>query len=148
MVAFKYKWRTLYVVLFIGLLFLFADQISVQLFKNVFERLRPCHNPEITSIVHIINGHCGGRFGFVSSHASNSFALAIFVGLFLRNHYRFIFPAMAFWAALVSYSRVYVGVHYPADIIGGAILGTAVAVFVYYLMKFLNKRLNLKIEII
>jgi undecaprenyl-diphosphatase len=146
--AFKYKWKTLYVGLFIGLLFALADQTSVQLFKNVFERLRPCHNPDITSVVHIINGHCGGKFGFVSSHATNSFALAVFIGFFLRSHYRFIFPLMVFWAALVSYSRIYVGVHYPADILCGAILGTIIAIFVYYLMKYINKRFNLKIEII
>lgn len=148
MIAFKYKWKTVIIGVFIGLLFLLADQISVQLFKNVFERLRPCHNPEITSMVHIINNHCGGRFGFVSSHAANSFALAIFTGLLLKNHYRFIFPVIVFWAVLVSYSRIYVGVHYPADILGGAILGTAVAFFVFYLMKFMNQRFNFKIEII
>ena len=147
MIAFKYKWKTILIGIFIGLLFVLADQISVQLFKNVFERLRPCHNPEITSMVHTL-GRCGGRFGFVSSHASNSFALAIFTGLLLRNHYRFLFPIIVFWAVLVSYSRVYVGVHYPGDILGGAILGAVVAVFVYSLMKFINKRFNLKIEII
>ena len=147
MIAFKYKWKTILIGIFIGLLFVLADQISVQLFKNVFERLRPCHNPEIASIVHTL-GRCGGQFGFVSSHASNSFALAIFTGLLLRNHYRFIFPLIVFWAVLVSYSRIYVGVHYPADVLGGAILGTIVAIFVYYLMKFINKRFNLKIELI
>ena len=143
----KHKKKAIYIIVFIGLLILLGDQISVQLFKNVFERLRPCYNPEITGIVHTINNHCGGKFGFLSSHATNSFALAVFIGLLLRHHYRFIFVAMLFWAALVSYSRIYVGVHYPADILCGAILGSIIAIFVYYLMKYVNKRFTLKIVI-
>jgi len=144
--ASKHKWKTLYFFLFMTLLFTMSEQISVQLFKNVFERLRPCHNETISSLVHIINGHCGGQYGFVSSHATNSFALAMFISLFLRNHYRFIFPILLFWAVSVSYSRIYVGVHYPADILGGAILGTVIALFVYHLMKYINNRFNLKID--
>ena len=144
--SYQFKWRAFYVVAFLALLFSLADQTSVLLFKNVFERLRPCHNATITDIVHTINNHCGGKFGFVSSHASNSFALAVFSGLLLRKYYRFIFPALVFWAALVSYSRIYVGVHYPGDILGGAILGSVIAIFVYHLMKYVNMRFNLKIE--
>lgn len=145
LIAFKFKWKTLYIVLFIGILILLGDQISVQLFKNVFERFRPCHNADISAIVHTINEKCGGKFGFVSSHATNSFALAIFIGLLLKTHYKFIFLIMLFWATLVSYSRIYVGVHYPGDILGGAILGTLIAIVTYHLMKSTNKRFNLKI---
>ena len=123
-----------------------SDQASVQLFKNVFERLRPCHNPDINTMIHI-TGSCGAKYGFVSSHAANSFALAVFVGLLLRHHYRYIMTGMLLWAALVSYSRIYVGVHYPGDILGGAILGGVIALFIYALMKYINHRFNLKITL-
>ena len=142
----KFKWKALYVGIFIGLLFLIGDQVSVKLFKDVFERLRPCHNPQIADLVHTLYGHCGGQFGFVSSHATNGFALAVFSGLILKSRYRYILPLMLFWAALVSYSRVYVGVHYPGDILGGAILGTIVGILVFWLMKKANIKFNLKIE--
>ncbi len=134
-----------YIGFFIGLLILIADQTSVHLFKNVFERLRPCKNPEILNLVHVTGG-CGGKFGFVSSHATNSFALAVFIGILLKKHYKLFFPAMLFWAGIVAYSRVYVGVHYPGDILGGTILGSIVGVVVFWLMKLLNRQFNLKIE--
>ncbi len=142
----KFKLKAIYMVLFIGILFALSDQISVGLFKDVFQRLRPCHNPAIANMVHLINGWCGGQYGFVSSHASNSFALAVFTGLVLKTHFKLIFPLLLLWSSLVSYSRVYVGVHYPGDILGGAILGTIIAIFVFWIMKKLNKLLNLKIK--
>lgn len=147
LVAKNYGWKTLIIGFFIGLVFTIGDRTSVMAFKDVFERLRPCHNPELTGLVHILNGKCGGQFGFVSSHATNSFALALFSGLLLRKHYKYIMPFMLFWAALVSYSRVYVGVHYPADILGGAILGSVVGIFVFWLLKVCNKRFNFKINL-
>lgn len=142
------KWgkKTLIIGLFVGLFFLLGDRISVMFFKDVFERLRPCHNPNIAGLVHLVDG-CGGQYGFVSSHATNSFALAIFTGLLLRKTYKYILIGMLLWAALVSYSRIYVGVHYPGDILGGAILGTIVGLFVFWLMKYSNKHFNLKIEL-
>ena len=145
LLAFRNKWQTLYFVLIFGLLFTLSDQISVQLFKNVFERLRPSHQPALEGLVHVV-GTRGGQFGFVSSHATNSFALAVFMGLIWRKHYRFVFPLMLLWAILVSYSRIYVGVHYPGDILGGAILGSIIAIFVYYLTKWMNTKIRLKIR--
>jgi undecaprenyl-diphosphatase len=132
--------------LFITALILLADQTSVHLFKNMFERLRPCHNPMITDFVHTVHGKCGGQFGFVSSHAANSFALAVFSGLLLKSKYRYFLPLMVFWAAVVSYSRIYLGVHYPADVLGGAILGSILGIFVFWMMKFINQKFNLKLE--
>ncbi len=134
-----------YVGIFIGLLFLISDQTSVKLFKDVFERLRPCHEIDLSGLVHVVDG-CGGKFGFVSSHAANSFAFAIFSGYLLKSNYKYILPLMLFWAALVSYSRIYVGVHYPGDIIGGAILGSIVGILVFWLMKYVNNKLNLKLD--
>ena len=141
----KFKWKVFYIVGFIGLLFFISDQSSVKLFKNVFERLRPCHNPEIADLVHTLN-HCGGQFGFVSSHASNSFALAIFSGFLLKSRYKYILHVLLFWAVLVSYSRIYVGVHYPADILCGAMLGGVLGILVFWFMKIINTKFDLKIE--
>ena len=98
----------------------------------------------LNGLVHLVDGK-GGEYGFVSSHATNSFALAVFSILLLRNQYKFIVPLMLFWALLVSYSRLYVGVHYPADLVGGAVLGAVVAFFVFWLLKISNQKLKLKI---
>jgi len=117
----KYKRRMLILVFLIALTITLTDQLSVHLFKNVFQRLRPCHNAQIASLVHLVHNYCGGAYGFISSHAANTFGIAILSAGLLKNKYFswFIFA----WASLVSYSRIYLGVHYPGDILGGAVLG-------------------------
>jgi undecaprenyl-diphosphatase len=134
----RYKWNALLTVIFIALAITLADQISVKCFKFVFERLRPSHNPEIKEQVNILNGYRGGQFGFVSSHAANTFALAAFTTRLFRNRYFawFIF----IWAAVVSYSRIYLGVHYPLDILGGAALGMILGYLVFYLYNLFGNR--------
>ena len=134
----RYKWNALITIIFIAITITLADQISVKCFKFVFERLRPSHNPEIKEQVNILNGYRGGQFGFVSSHAANTFALAAFTTRLFKNKYFswFIF----LWAAVVSYSRIYLGVHYPLDIIGGALLGMGLGFFVSYLYSLFGNR--------
>ena len=83
-------------------------------------RYRPCKNAELTATLHNPVG-CGGWYGFASSHATNTFAVAIFVSLLLKKRAAWI--GLLCWAALVSYSRIYLGKHYPADVVGGAMLG-------------------------
>jgi len=140
----KFKQRLLLITPFIVLLIVMSDQTSVHLFKNVFMRLRPCHNPDISNLVHIVNDHCGGQYGFVSSHATNTFALAFFVGSILKKHMSWLLPSLLVWAAIVSYSRIYLGVHYPADVLCGALLGIIIAKFVLMLFNAVNNRIKTK----
>lgn len=132
-------WRSVFMLLGFGLLITLADQSASGFFKPFFERLRPCHNPEIEHLVHTIK-RCGGQYGFASSHASNTFALGTFLFLVYRNMWS---KLMLVWAAVVSYSRIYAGVHYPGDILMGAILGVLSAFIVYWLYrKFFYKDLQ------
>ncbi|MAC94370.1 MAG: phosphatase PAP2 family protein [Flavobacteriales bacterium] len=133
----KYGKHTWIILIGAALTVTLADQISVQLFKNVFERLRPCHNPDINEMVHIVNNKCGGQFGFVSSHATNTFAIATFLGLLLKGaKKKTTLVLLLIWAAIVSYSRIYLGVHYPLDVLCGGILGVGIGYFVYRLSKY------------
>ena len=118
----EYKWKTLLVLLFVAIAITVSDQVSVHAFKNVFQRLRPCHNPDLALVIHTV-GSCGGQFGFISSHAANSFAVAAFVAGILGGRYKWIVWVMFAWAALIAYSRVYLGVHYPGDVLAGAAVG-------------------------
>lgn len=133
---FKQKGKgSIWILFSIALLITIADQGSVQLFKNVFERLRPCH---VLEQVRLVTERCGGQFGFISSHASNAFALAIFLGKVLKNKKWFI--GLFVWATIVAYSRVYVGVHYPLDIIGGMLWGTFVALVMFNLYHLFREK--------
>ncbi len=111
------------------MVFALTDFTSVHLFKNVFERLRPCRNPELEGLVHLVNGKCGGMYGFISSHAANTFGLAVFMSLIFRQKWLVI--SIMIWATVVSYSRIYLGVHYPFDVIGGAIWGSLIATGIF-----------------
>ncbi len=123
------------------ILIILSDQGSVLFFKNIFHRLRPCHEESLKGFVHIVNGTCGGQFGFISSHAANTMAISIFVFLFLRNK----FPKQAFlifiFPLLVGYSRVYLGIHYPADVLCGIIFGAIVGCVIAMLtLQIISKK--------
>ncbi len=140
----RFGWKGLWWSLpVIALMVWCSDSGSVMLFKNTVQRLRPCHQPELAGLVHTVNERCGGSFGFVSSHASNHFAIAAFmIGALagttrsrLREAAsggaRWIAPVLLGWAALIAYSRIYLGVHYPGDVLVGGLYGSCVgAIFV------------------
>lgn len=126
----------------IGLIILAADQTCATLIRPEIGRLRPANlNNPLSSFVHVVNGYRGGRCGFPSCHAANTFALAVFMSLVIRHKW---FTVMMFsWAFIVSYSRMYLGVHYFGDLFCGATIGSLFAVLFYYLQNYLFKRLNI-----
>ena len=126
------------VVLSVAILITLSDQISVHLFKEVFQRYRPCHNLLLQGKVQLIDGHCGGMYGFVSSHAANTFALITFLIFFFRR--KDFALGMYIWASFVCYSRVYAGVHYPFDILGGMMLGIFLGFIGYRFYFQFNKK--------
>lgn len=105
-----------------GLAILLADRITSGLMKPFFARLRPSHEPALKSVLHLVEGYTGGLYGFASGHAANTVAVAVLMWLVFRNKYQkmvWIF----LWAALMCYTRIYLGVHYPGDIVVGALVG-------------------------
>jgi undecaprenyl-diphosphatase len=127
----KYKMRSFWVIVAAALLITMSDQ-GANLLKNAVQRPRPCKDPEIGYLVVIVNDYCRGAYGFVSNHAANSFALAGFISLMYRK--KWITSGMMLWAAVISYSRIYLGVHYPGDIAAGALLGLMLAYIVYAIL--------------
>jgi undecaprenyl-diphosphatase len=115
------KLELLPMLLFIAIVITLTDQTSVHLFKNVFHRLRPCHEPLLEGIVHLVNDRCGGQYGFISSHAANAFGVTLLVISWVRK--RWVAAIMVAWALLIGYSRIYLGVHYPGDVIAGGLWG-------------------------
>ena len=128
-------------ILFLSILILISDQTS-NLFKNFFERLRPCHDEQISSYMRLVKDSCGGFYSFFSAHASNSFSLASF---FFFVYYKIIQRKIILFfvlASLVSYSRVYIGVHYPLDIITGSIFGFVSGFILFKFWIFSLKRIK------
>jgi len=125
------RWFVLAAVVTIAI----VDPSIHYILKPLFGRLRPCKNPDLSSWLRIIDG-CGGRYGLPSSHAANVMGLAVVGGAFYKISRYYLYPL----AALVALSRVYLGVHYPTDIIAGAIYGAAVGTLAAYLIKLLASK--------
>ena len=133
MVFKQYGRRGWWVLLAVAVVILCTDQLSAHVCKPLFHRLRPCFNPELEGLVHLPKGLPGGRYGFVSSHAANTFGVAAFLTAALRKGYRSVGWWLYAWALVSSYSRIYIGVHYPGDILAGAVLGVLVGLIIWRL---------------
>ncbi len=134
------KNRKLWIPLLLGivLVFVLCDQFSSHLIKPLFQRERPTHYPEIMEHVRTLYGYKGGRYGFISGHATNSFGFAMFTSLLLRNKYYTLYIMAV--ACVISYSRIYLGVHFISDVTGGIIAGILIGYIVYKLYLFVGKK--------
>ena len=137
----SYGWKKLLLYLvIIALLVTFSDQF-VNFIKNFFERLRPNRDPSVMQVIRIVKN--SADFSFVSGHATSSMAVTLFLYLTLKNYYKY---ALLFfiWPLVFAYSRIYVGVHFPIDIICGALLGTLIGTLFYRLsLKVFQKFENI-----
>ena len=134
--------KTLVLLVSIALLITVSDQLS-NFFKIGVGRLRPCYDPDLSGLIRLVKGSCGGKFGYFSAHAANSFAIAIFFAHFFRKSYSFLAWILIVWAFVVSYSRIYVGVHFPLDVLSGAIAGSFLGWLFYRLFILTLNRFQL-----
>lgn len=143
---FTYKYygikKTFVIIIFVALLILASDQTS-NLFKYGFKRLRPCHDETISHFVRLVKSSCGGRYSYFSAHASNTMAVAVFFGSLFKKQFKYLLIILIVWAIIVSYSRIYIGVHFPLDILTGMSFGTIYAIIFYTILNVVfNKYFN------
>ena len=135
------SWRnSLFIIIMVALLVTLCDQFASGFCKPYFHRLRPSQSPDLADVIDLVNGYRSGLYGFISSHASNTFGVCVFFKLLFRS--RKVGLLLLLWACLSSYSRIYLGVHYPLDILMGTLWGVFCGMAVYAFYRWLNRRYN------
>jgi undecaprenyl-diphosphatase len=135
----NYKKEAVWILLGAAITILLTDQITSTIMKPYFARLRPSHDPTIQNLVHIVGNYRGGLYGFSSGHAANTMGVALFVWLNLRTIYRWI-GLIFIWAIIMSYTRIYLGVHYPGDIVVGGTIGLICGWVSFKTVQFFRNR--------
>lgn len=132
---------TLLIIIIVALMIAATDQLA-NAFKYGFERLRPCHDESIFNKMRLVKPYCGGKFGYFSAHAANSFAMATLFSLLFKKYFNWIPFLLLFWALLVAYSRIYIGVHFPLDVITGICIGLLFGWMFFALYRILKGRIT------
>ena len=127
-----WKKEAIWLVLALILCIVISDQISSGILKDLVKRLRPSHAEDLKGLVHLVKGYAGGKYGFASSHASNAAGFALLSALLLKR--RIYTYSIVAWAVITGYSRIYLGVHYPLDVLGGFMIGALAALGCYWLI--------------
>lgn len=130
--------QLLLVLLFIGLTIVICDQLSSSVFKPLFERYRPTRDYDVLHLIDTVNGYRGGKYGFFSGHAANSFGIATFISMLVKNKHLTI--SLMAWATLNILTRTYLGVHYVGDILAGTVAGIVVALLMFLLYSTLTRK--------
>lgn len=142
----KYKKQAFLLIGLVLLLILCSDQLASGIIKPLVHRLRPSHNPEIEHLLHYVNNYRGGKYGFVSSHAMNVFSLSFYLAFTVGDRLKWLIAILFIWAFSVAFSRIYLCVHYPSDVIVpffiSAVLGFAFSRLFFYLNNKFNKTLS------
>ena len=140
----KYKINSWYILAGVAVTILLADQITSSLMKPYFARLRPSQEPSLQGLVHLVHDYKGGLYGFASSHAANTFGTAVIIWLWLRPYFRFAW-VIFIWAGFMTYTRIYLGVHYPVDVVVGAAIGLLCGWIGFRFSKWLIDRIQNKL---
>lgn len=137
----NYNKKVLWFLPVIALMITLSDQ-ACNLVKNTVQRPRPCHAAELQGMVHLVYDKCGGAWGFISSHAANSMALTVFVWMMLPKSYTDLRRELIAYVLLIAYSRVYLGAHYPADILGGWMTGAFIG---FIAAKLIQRKIDVPV---
>lgn len=135
--------QSVLLILLIAVLIVLSDQLASGLIKPLAHCLRPSHEPALVQHIHLVNGYKGGLYGFVSSHAANVFALTFYLFFTVRKELPWLVTVLFPWAIIVSFSRIYLGVHYPFDILGAICVGLLTALLVAEVYKRISKKIQI-----